>query len=250
MASGRAGEEGLSMLVNDLGVLPDNIRIITYDREDNKGLIGKAEKLGIPCSVDKTDPSGQFEVASAFKPDLIVSMHFRDLIPLKVIEVAPLGGFNLHPSLLPKYRGCFSGVWAIIEGEEQTGVTYHYLNESFDDGLVILQKEIDIAPDETGYSIFNKLIDLGLKHFVEAFLLVTEKRIRGARQKGKPSYHGRKVPFGGIIDSRWDENKVDAFIRAMYFPGHKGALVKTESGLEEVKTMEEYIVLKEGGLVV
>ena len=80
------------------------------------------------------------------------------LIPEKILSISNLGGVNLHPSLLPKYRGAFSCPWAIINGEKTTGITYHYMNKKFDDGNIILQKSVKITKEETAFSLYNTLL--------------------------------------------------------------------------------------------
>ena len=67
------------------------------------------------------------------------------------------GGFNLHPSLLPKYAGCSSLAWAIINNEEFAGFTWHVLSDNFDKGEIILQESIRISPSDTAFSLWNKV---------------------------------------------------------------------------------------------
>ena len=62
------------------------------------------------------------------------------MIIKEILNIPKYGGINLHPSLLPKYRGTFSCPWAIINNEKKTGITYHFMNEKFDDGKIVLQK--------------------------------------------------------------------------------------------------------------
>ena len=114
--------------------------------------------------------------------------------------MSQLGGFNLHPSLLPKYRGCFSAPWAIINGESKSGITYHHMNGKFDDDNIILQETIDISDEETGYSLFQKLLHLGVSRFEKSFDLVVREKYKGSPQIGEPSYFPRKVPYDGYID--------------------------------------------------
>mgnify|MGYP001281321862 CR=1 FL=1 len=93
-----------------------------------------------------------------FSPDLVISLYGRRIIPLRVLETSRIGSFNLHPSLLPDYKGCFSCPWAIIKGEAWTGITIHEMNETVDTGDILYQKSIEISPFETGYSLYHKCV--------------------------------------------------------------------------------------------
>lgn len=94
------------------------------------------------------------------QPDLIVVVAFR-ILPPEVFTIPRLGAFNLHASLLPKYRGAAPINWAIIGGEEETGVTTFLLQEKVDTGSILLQARVRIGPDETAGELHDRLADLG-----------------------------------------------------------------------------------------
>lgn len=240
LAHGRAGHECMQKLLFELQVRPSNIYTLTYDREENRELLELCRKEGVEYSTGSIRDEKTRDALVAYGSDVVVSIHFRELIPAVIFKSATLGGFNLHPSLLPKFRGCFSGVWAIIKGEETTGVSYHYLNEQFDDGKIILQKKLTIGREDTGHTLFNRLIDLGVSCFNEAFELVVKDSIEGHEQVGEPSYFGRNLPYEGLINPEWSENEIDRFVRALDFSGLEGARVETEKGQIAVRTMDEY----------
>jgi len=240
LAHGRAGLECMQKLLFELKVNPSNIYTLTYDREENHELIELCRKEGVVCSTRSIKDEKTRDALIAFGSDVVVSMHFRELIPAVIFKSATMGGFNLHPSLLPKFRGCFSGVWAIIKGEETTGVSYHYLNEHFDDGNIILQASLNIATQDTGFTLFNRLIDLGVSCFNKAFELVVKDNFKGLDQVGEPSYFSRKLPYEGLIRPEWSEEEIERFVRALNFADLDGAQVKTDKGKIAVKTMDEY----------
>ena len=93
-------------------------------------------------------------------PNLIIVVAFR-MLPKKVWDFPELGTFNLHASLLPQYRGAAPINWAIINGEEKTGVTTFFIDEKIDTGAIIDKKEIDINPKENAGSLHDKLMHLG-----------------------------------------------------------------------------------------
>jgi len=109
------------------------------------------------------------------KPDLFVLVFVTDFMPQKVIDIAAYGGINFHPSLLPKYRGGTAINWAVINGEEVTGVTIHYIDEGVDTGDIILQEKVSIEDgDSVGSVYFNKLYPLGIKLIKESVALIRE----------------------------------------------------------------------------
>ncbi|NBO69817.1 methionyl-tRNA formyltransferase [bacterium] len=119
----------------------------------------EAEKLGIPLykPQDLRDPSFISSLAS-LKPDIIVVIAFR-ILPREVYSIARLGSFNIHGSLLPKYRGAAPIQWAIINGEQQTGLTSFLLNDAVDTGSIVEQIEISIDPDMTSGELFTALMN-------------------------------------------------------------------------------------------
>ncbi len=108
------------------------------------------------------------------QPDLFVLVFVTDFMPPEVIKTAVFGGINYHPSLLPKYRGGTAINWAVINGEKETGVTIHYIDDGVDTGDIILQEKVPIEDlDTVGSVYFNKLYPLGIK---EAAAFIREGR--------------------------------------------------------------------------
>lgn len=97
---------------------------------------------------------------AGLQPDLIVVVAFR-ILPAEVFTIPRLGAFNLHASLLPKYRGAAPINWAIIQGEEESGVTTFFLQEKVDTGAILLQARCRIGPNETAGDLHDRLADLG-----------------------------------------------------------------------------------------
>jgi methionyl-tRNA formyltransferase len=113
------------------------------------------------------------EIAKDLKPDLFVLAFVSDIIPYTVIKMAKQGAINYHPSLLPKYRGGSAINWAIINGEHQTGVTIHYVDEAVDAGDIILQEKVTITPTDTVGSVYyDQLYPLGVRLIAEAVELI------------------------------------------------------------------------------
>ena len=102
-----------------------------------------------------------------YNADIMVVVAFGQILPKEILEMCPYGCVNVHASLLPKYRGAAPIQWAIIDGEEVTGVTTMQMDEGLDTGDMLLKTEIPIDAKETGGSLFDKLMNAGAKLCVE-----------------------------------------------------------------------------------
>jgi methionyl-tRNA formyltransferase len=108
--------------------------------------------------------------------NLQVVVAFR-MLPKIVWEMPKLGTFNLHASLLPDYRGAAPINWAIINGDEKTGVTTFFIDDKIDTGAMILSKEITISPDENAGSLHDRLMDLGSETVIETLNLIENQKV-------------------------------------------------------------------------
>lgn len=100
-------------------------------------------------------------------PDIICVVAYGKIIPKEILEIPKYGSVNVHPSLLPKYRGSAPIQWAILNGDKKTGVTTMYLNEEMDAGDIILQTETSIDKNETSGELWNRLSKTGAELLVE-----------------------------------------------------------------------------------
>jgi methionyl-tRNA formyltransferase len=115
------------------------------------------------------------------QPDLIVVVAFR-ILPREVYEIPKFGSFNLHASLLPKYRGAAPINWAIIKGEKESGVTTFFLNDEVDTGSIILQKRIPIGPDDTAGILHDALSAAGAEAVLQTVRLIESGQIHPQTQ--------------------------------------------------------------------
>ncbi len=113
--------------------------------------------------------------------DLFIVVAFR-MLPKIIWQMPKHGTFNLHASLLPKYRGAAPIHWSIIEGETKTGVTTFFINDKIDAGEIILQKEIEITETETLGTLYDKLVILGAELVVETVNLISSNRVKTINQ--------------------------------------------------------------------
>jgi methionyl-tRNA formyltransferase len=135
-------------------------------------------------------------------PDLVVVVAYGRFIPKEVLEVPRLGAVNLHPSLLPRYRGPAPIPRAIAAGETETGVTVLEVTEELDAGDIILQRAVPIGPEDTSGSLAARLAEEGASLLAEALpLLETGRAVRRPRirrrRPTRPSSRARRDASGG-----------------------------------------------------
>ncbi len=150
-----------------------------------------AEALGIPVRqpARMRDPE-VFEEYKTFGADLNVMAFVTDIVPMTILNHAPLGTIQYHPSLLPRHRGASAINWAVINGEPKTGLTIFWPDEGLDTGPILLQKEVTIEPDDTlGTVYFGKLFDLGVQAMLES--VAAGQGRHGAEDR--PGPHPRRV---------------------------------------------------------
>jgi methionyl-tRNA formyltransferase len=137
-----------------------------------------AENSGIPLfQPDHMKDAGVRQAYLELKPDLVILAFVTDIIPDSLLEIPATGTICYHPSLLPKHRGASGINWAIIQGDTRTGLTILWADKGIDTGPILLQKEVDIAPDDTTGSIyFNRLFPMGIDAMIEAVDLIKSGR--------------------------------------------------------------------------
>jgi methionyl-tRNA formyltransferase len=155
-------------------------------------------------------------------PDLIFSFYYRSMLPMSLLRHARLGAFNMHGSLLPKYRGRAPLNWAILKGERETGVTLHEMVEKPDAGRIVDQQSVPIGPDDTAVEVFHHMTDAA-----EAVLKRSLPGLVRGDAQFKPndlsrgSYYGRRRPDDGRIDWSKSAQEIHNLVRAVAppFPG-------------------------------
>jgi len=172
-------------------------------------------------------------------PDLIFSFYYRNMLPMSLLTKARLGAFNMHGSLLPKFRGRAPLNWAILKGETQTGVTLHEMVEKPDAGRIVDQQAVPIGPDETAVEVFHKMTDAAeqvLRRSIKD-LVVGKAKLR-PNDLSKGSYYGRRRPEDGRIDWSKSAREIHDLVRAVAppFPGaFSGSLKINKTKLEGKK---------------
>lgn len=176
-----------------------------------------AMKYGIPVfQPRKVREPECIEELRKYDADIMVVVAFGQILPKEILEMTPYGCVNVHASLLPKYRGAAPIQWAIIDGEEVTGVTTMQMNEGLDTGDMLLKVEIPIEAKETGGSLFDKLSDAGAKLCVETLDKLEKKEITPIPQgETTTSYAKMLDKQAGNIDWTKSAVEIERLIRGL-----------------------------------
>ena len=192
-----------------------------------------AREMAVPVlqPVKLRDPA-VVEALRALRPDVIVTVAYGKIIPHQILTLPPLGCINVHPSLLPKYRGASPIQAALATAEPETGVTIMYQSEALDAGDIILQRRISIAPDDTAQTLEDRLAEEGARALSEALTLIAEGSApRQPQAESQSTYAGKLTKESGRIDWTQPATALVNFIRAMdpwpsAFTWHRGKLLK------------------------
>lgn len=150
---------------------------------------------------------------SDIAPDLIVVVAFR-ILPKEVFTIPPIGTFNLHASLLPRYRGAAPINWAIINGEHETGVTTFFLDEKVDTGKIILQKRTTIGENESAGELAGRLSLLGAEAVVDTIKIILSGNVPQIEQNGSLATKAPKITKDDcLIDWNRKASDIHNFIR-------------------------------------
>ena len=156
------------------------------------------------------------------KPDLILSIYYRNIIPEEIFSQAKLGAYNMHGSYLPAYRGRAPLNWSIINGESHCGASLHVLEKKFDTGAIVEQEKVEFGPDEYVGEIQPRITDAALKVLERALPSLLGGNPKLIEQDlSKASYFGKRTPEDGRIDFGKSAREVYNLIRAVSkpFPG-------------------------------
>ncbi len=179
-------------------------------------------------------------------PDLFVIVAFR-ILPKEVYSIPNKGSFNLHASLLPKYRGAAPINWAIINGEKESGVTTFFLQDKVDTGNIILQKRIPISDEMNAGELHDALSVLGSNAVMETVRLIDQGFPNPQQQDNTLASPAPKI-FKETCRIHWDQNEdvIHNFVRGLSpYPaawstldGKVFKLYKTEKSTDELRAVK------------
>ena len=207
-----------------------DVALVVTHRDDPKENIwfGSVERLARRHGIEVIAPEGApdarlIEDLTRLAPDFIFSFYFRHMLPAALLATARRGAFNMHGSLLPKYRGRVPVNWAIVNGERETGATLHEMVAKPDAGRIVDQMAVPILPDDIALDVFRKVTvaaELVLHRSLPAILDGTARPREQDLAQG--SYFGGRKPEDGRIDWSRSAGEIHNLVRAVA-PPYPGA---------------------------
>ncbi len=167
---------------------------------------------------------------AALRPDFLFSFYYRQMLKPALLDLARRGAYNMHGSLLPKYRGRVPVNWAVLHGETQTGATLHRMVEKPDAGEIVAQQAVPILPDDTAREVFDKVTlaaEMCLLEVLPALIAGTAQHRPMDLAAG--SYFGGRKPEEGRIDWSKPAQEIHNLVRAVA-PPYPGAFCDTPAG--------------------
>ncbi|MBI5097761.1 MAG: methionyl-tRNA formyltransferase [Nitrospirae bacterium] len=166
-----------------------------------------------------------FAELRALNPSVIITAAYGQILPSEIIHLPGSGCINIHASLLPKYRGAAPINWAIINGENKTGITTMLMDEGMDTGPVLLQEETEITPEDTAGTLSRKLSKIGADLLLRTLKEFETGLIKPLPQNGAPTFAPLLKKTDGFIDWAKSAEEVCNLIRGMNpWPGAYGFL--------------------------
>ena len=183
------------------------------------------------------------EILKEIAPDIIVVTAFGQIIPSSVLELPPYGCVNVHASLLPMYRGAAPIQWAVINGDEKSGVTTMQMDAGLDTGDILLKKEVFLDRKETGESLFEKLKETGGELLLDTLKGLEEGTIVPEKQpKESPTPYARMLSREmGRLDFHRPAQELERLVRGLYsWPG-----TYTKMGEKTLKILSSQVITPE-----
>ncbi|MEO9872951.1 methionyl-tRNA formyltransferase [Ekhidna sp.] len=195
-----------------------NIEAILTDKNSSQ-ILDFATSKNIKLFVGNPRKGRCEKLIEDVKPEVLISVNYLFLIENDLIQWPSKIAFNVHGSLLPKYRGRTPHVWSIINNEKVTGITAHILDEDCDAGDILQQKQVKIEKNDTGGDIlkkfglqYPKLIDKVLSN------INSNKLQRIQQDESLATYFEKRVPEDGKIDWNWQKERIRNWVRAQSYP--------------------------------
>jgi methionyl-tRNA formyltransferase len=213
LCSGRLGYQTLLKLLEKY-----QINFVFTDSK-SKNIIQFCEQNKLRVFVGNPRNGRAKEFIAKNECEILISINYLFLIEEDIINLSKGLTFNIHGSLLPKYRGRTPHVWAIINGEEFTGITAHIIDEGCDTGDILEQIKISIEPNDTGDNILTKYESNYLPLIEKVIDSFNQGKLKPKKQDPKKAtYYGKRIPDDGLINWNWQKERIYNWIRAQAHP--------------------------------
>ena len=204
------------------------VPLVVTHRDDPKENVwfGSVEGLARELGLTTAAPEDPADIASrvvSIAPDFVFSFYYRHMLPPAVLGAARRGAYNMHGSLLPRYRGRAPVNWAVLSGERETGATLHAMVAKPDAGGIVDQMAVPILPDDLAIDVFRKVTVAAEVVLVRSLPKLLNGSVHPAPQDlGAGSYFGGRKPEDGRIDWRAPGKRIHDLVRAVA-PPYPGA---------------------------
>lgn len=242
-------ELGLNIFKKIFMKFPQTVKgFVTFD--DSNDLRSKFQEIKDYCN-DNLIPFYQikknpelYDVVNNIKPDFCLVVGWYWIIESDVLDLCEKGFIGMHSSLLPKYRGCSPLVWAIINGEKETGISLFYINNKMDEGDLLYQKSISILDTDYVSDVMKKIEIESENIILKQYPLIISNQVKSFPQNDKDAFYcAQRNPESGKIN--WDQEPYEIynFIRAQSKP-YPGAFFYTPNGEKIFVYKSEIFVYK------
>ena len=171
-----------------------------------------------------------FKLLKDILPDVIVVVAYGKILPKQILDIPKYGCVNVHGSLLPKYRGAAPMQWAIINGEEKTGITTMYMDKGMDTGDMLLKEEVEILDSDNFETIHDKMKVVGAKLLVTTLEKIADNTITREKQPVEGTIAPMIEKDMTKIDFNKNGREIFNFVRGLSpFPG---TYIKNEDGVK------------------
>lgn len=217
-----AGHDCLALLL-ERGV--DVVAVFTHEDQPGEKIWFRtpaelARPRGIPVHTPASVNTPEWrERLAGLRPDLILSVYYRHMIGERILALPRLGAWNIHGSLLPRYRGRAPVNWAVLHGEARIGMTLHRMVRRADAGAIVDQEGVDLGPRDTAEQAFRKVLPCAravLARQLDALLAGTAPE--RPQDEAQATYFGGRTPEDGRIDWRQASATIFNLIRAVTDP--------------------------------
>lgn len=213
LCSGGLGLDTLSKIARD-----HKIEFVLTDGNSG-GIIDFVTQNNIAFYAGNPRKGKAYTFIKDFNVDVIVSINYLFLIEEDIIGHSNILTFNIHGSLLPKYRGRTPHVWAIINGETKTGITAHVIDTGCDTGKIIHQIEVPIEKEDTGAMVLKKYAKEYFPLVKRVLNDITSDQLElKAQNEDEATYFGKRTPEDGKINWDWTRENIRNWVRAQADP--------------------------------
>lgn len=204
------------------------VEFVLTDKKSD-AIINFCTDENIPVFAGNPRKGKGFDFIKNIEVDVIASINYLFLIEEDIIKHPQKVAFNIHGSLLPKYRGRTPHVWAIINGEKEAGITAHIIDANCDTGAIIQQLSVEITLENTGADILKKYAELYVPLVDKVLTAIENDALETYPQDdSKATYFGKRTPNDGEINWNWDAERIRNWVRAQAHP-YPGAFTFLDS---------------------